>query len=384
MAVRPVYKHAYPAAKSKEDFLMPPAPAPTPPLARNSRTSLATALASLLFAGAVALTAQPVRSEASAQPVAPAGLVNALARELADNFVLPDVGARYAAALQSRLASGAYAGINDPEALARTLTSDLQAVAKDGHLRVFPPQPAASAQPGHGSRPRLTPILASGWIADKVAYIDFGVFPGDPDTLKQLDAFIAEHAGASTLIIDARHHHGGGLAEMDHLFAQMFAKETPLVVMDTRAAVVARSGGVPADGPWLRPAPAPDSVVRRVHVVTPAAHPVWARTKVILLTSGKTASAAEHLALSLKRTGRATLVGEVTYGAGNFGGEVDLPGGFTAFVPVGRTYDPDTGKGWEGTGVAPDVAVPADAALAKALEMIGVRPDQRRPIAGVS
>jgi hypothetical protein len=352
---------------------------PASPNARNSHASLAAALAALLIAGTIALGAQPARSEASVQTPATADLVNALARELTDNFVMPDVGARYASMLTAKLASGAYAGISDPKALARTLTADLQAVSRDGHLQVFAPAPAAIGPGQHGGRPPLQPIIASGWLAAKVAYIDFGVFPGDADTLKQLDNFILAHADARVLIIDARHHHGGGIAEMDRLFAQMFTTETPLLTMDTRAAVVAREGGVPADGPWLRPAPGPDNVVRRVHVSRPAGRPAWAKTRVLLLTSRKTASAAEHMALALKRTRRATLVGEVTYGAGNFGGEVDLPGGFTAFVPVGRTFDPDTGKGWEGTGVAPDVAVPADAALDKALELAGVTPDQRWP-----
>ena len=36
---------------------------------------------------------------------------------------------------------------------------------------------------------------------------------------------------------------------------------------------------------------------------------------------------------------------------------------FAAFVPVGRTYDPDTNWDWEGRGVAPDLQVPADQAL---------------------
>ena len=47
--------------------------------------------------------------------------------------------------------------------------------------------------------------------------------------------------------------------------------------------------------------------------------------------------------------------------------------GYAAFVPVGRTFDPDTGQSWEGTGVAPDVAVPADKALDEALKLAGVK-----------
>jgi hypothetical protein len=42
------------------------------------------------------------------------------------------------------------------------------------------------------------------------------------------------------------------------------------------------------------------------------------------------------------------------------------------FVPVGRTFDPDTGKGWEGTGVAADVEMPAERALIEALTRSGV------------
>ena len=42
------------------------------------------------------------------------------------------------------------------------------------------------------------------------------------------------------------------------------------------------------------------------------------------------------------------------------------------FVPVGRTFDPDTGEGWEGRGVTPDLVVPARRALMEALVRAGV------------
>ena len=90
---------------------------------------------------------------------------------------------------------------------------------------------------------------------------------------------------------------------------------------------------------------------------------------VYYLTSHITASAAEALALAFKRTHRAVLVGETTRGAGHFGGVIPIGKRFAAFIPVGRTYDPDTNWDWEGKGVAPDVAVPADQALDKALEL---------------
>lgn len=44
------------------------------------------------------------------------------------------------------------------------------------------------------------------------------------------------------------------------------------------------------------------------------------------------------------------------------------------FLPVGRAYDPRTGKDWEGTGVAPDIDTPPEDALIKALTLSGIAP----------
>ena len=46
--------------------------------------------------------------------------------------------------------------------------------------------------------------------------------------------------------------------------------------------------------------------------------------------------------------------------------------GYSAFIPTGRTFDPDTGEGWEGVGVKPDIVVTADNALDEALKLAGV------------
>ena len=40
------------------------------------------------------------------------------------------------------------------------------------------------------------------------------------------------------------------------------------------------------------------------------------------------------------------------------------------FLPTGRTFDPDTGLGWEAEGLQPDVEVPADEALEVAIAAI--------------
>ena len=57
--------------------------------------------------------------------------------------------------------------------------------------------------------------------------------------------------------------------------------------------------------------------------------------------------------------------------------------GYAAFIPVGRTFDPDTGQSWEGVGVQPDVAVPADQALAEALRRAGAKVDAKAALAAL-
>lgn len=302
--------------------------------------------------------------------------VRELATALEENFVFPDKGNAYAAMLRAKLDSGAYSVFPDAEAFASRVTADLQAVHADGHLRlrfVFPEERSAPQSPSSGPLTE-SGVVKSGWVTDGVAYIRFDGFPGNEATLSDVRKFIGLHGSAANLIIDARHHRGGGLDEMNLLFERLFAKPTVLVQMDIRLAVEEKHGTPFADDdPVLPKIAGPQTIIRRQHIVTPATPATALRdAKVYLLTSNKTASAAEHFALSLKRTRRATLIGEATSGAGHFGGMIPMGKSYAAFIPVGRTFDPDTGEGWEGVGVKPDVEVPADKALDEALKLAGV------------
>jgi hypothetical protein len=340
---------------------------------------LSAATLTLCAPGAAQQPAAAPAAEAAAPFVAAdtAKVIEATASALEERFVFPEVGKRYAAALRAKLAAGGYARFADAGEFAKAVTADLQAVHSDRHLKLIPPQ-AGAATPGGAAAPRRAnmprnAVTRSGWIAPGVAYIAFAAFPGNEETLAAVRAFLAEHAAAKTLIIDARQHRGGGLAEMDLMFAQLFGIPTPLVRMDTRLSVDRQSGRPLDEGATLVRVDGPATVVRREHRAVPAATATPLRSaRVYLLTSSRTASAGEHLSLSLKRTGRATLIGETTRGAGHYGGEVPVGSGYGAWIPVGRTFDPDTGKGWETVGVTPDKAVPAEQALDEALRLAGV------------
>lgn len=344
-------------------------------------------LRALIMAGA-ALASAPLLAQAAPVPAAapePARpafdkadaekAVTDLATALEENFVFPDKGEAYAEMLRSNLAAGKYADFADAPAFAEKVTADLQAVHKDGHLRlrVAPAEQRGQAQAPNGGPASANDVTKAGWLAPGVAYIAFDGFPGNETTVAEVRKFLAAHRDAKGLIIDARRNGGGGLAEMNLIFAEIFARPTTLVTMDIRTAVEEKHGSPfdPKDT-LLRRIPGPASINRREHIVVPAQQQGALKdAKVFLLTSKKTFSAAEHLSLSLKRTGRATLVGEATGGGAHFGGMAPMGKGYAAFIPVGRTFDPDTGQSWEGTGVAPDVAVPSNKALDEALKLAG-------------
>lgn len=302
-----------------------------------------------------------------------------LAGKLDEAYVFSDVAKRYAAMLRANASSGAYDDIPSGRALADRLTEDLRAVSPDAHLRVTVPEPEpvvhnASA----GPRPRFPwkPIEEERWLAPGIAYIRFNVFPGDDSTVAAVRDFMLTHATARTIIFDNRTHHGGGLVEMNAMFPYLFATSTVLLDLDTREQVYEGD-----EEPLVRKVAGSAGVVRREHFVEPSTtEKRLFKARVFVLTSPRTASAAEHMTLALKRTHRATIIGETTAGAGHYGGEVKIGEKFQAFIPIGRTFDPDTGKDWEGTGVAPDVAVPAKDALVEALLRSGVKRDEAEKI----
>jgi len=312
-----------------------------------------------------------------------------LAELLESNYVEPDTAARYAAMLRAKANRGGYDAAADRAALAQALTADLRAVAPDNHLRV-------SAIGGGGNGPRMVmrgpggarppgmpaPIEETRLLAPGIAYIRFNEFSGDPADVAAAGRFMAENAGARTIVFDLRTHRGGGLAEMDAMLPYLYAQPTRLLTMDTRGSVDRASQAPFQEGRTLRRVPVEGDVVRREHVVEP--HPSERRlfeAQVFVLTSPFTASAAEHFALALRRTGRATLIGERTAGAGNYGGMRPIGAGLAAFVPVGMTRDPETGARWEANGVEPHVAVPAEQALAEALVRSGLERSEAERVA---
>ena len=84
---------------------------------------------------------------------------------------------------------------------------------------------------------------------------------------------------------------------------------------------------------------------------------------VFVLTSGTTFSGGEELSYDLQQLGRAIVVGECTRGGAHPVERFPIRPHLQATIPVARAHSPASGGNWEGTGVLPDVQVPAGEAL---------------------
>lgn len=292
-----------------------------------------------------------------------------LAAKLETGYLDPATGAAYAQTLRANAAAGVYDGFTDTDEFAAAVTEDVRAIYPDGHLRLRNYAPRDAAAQSQEDRPPAfdAPI----WLEPGVAYANWRVFLGDEASIAAIDALLSDFGDAKALIFDLREHHGGGLDEQDEMFARFFRKPTHLVTMRIRRGKGEMMREAFDGMASMKRKPAENGVDIWEHWATPSGDQKrWPDIPIYLLTSQTTASAAEHFTLSLKRTGRATIIGETTKGAGNFGSGERIGERFYAFIAVGQTVDPSTGKGWDAIGIAPDVAVPAGDALDKALELI--------------
>ena len=303
-------------------------------------------------------------------------VASALADQLISMFVFRDNAEDYAAMLRKNAAAGRYDSGSRGE-LAKLMTDDLLAVHKDGHLHVMlaPPPRPAGAEESHerrGPPPNWPALIQSAkTIAPGIAYIRFTAFMGTDEEMAGVRKWLAENVNAKTVIFDLRNHHGGGLDEQDAIFSYLYDKKTPLVKMAVAKELFDRGDSPLQSGPTLVFAQEGDKMVG-THSAIPGEATPLRKAKVYVLTSNRSASAAEHFTLALKSSGRATLIGEATAGANHFGGGQPLNEHFGVWMPVGRTYDIKTGKDWEGDGIAPDIALDPKQALIVALEKAGL------------
>jgi hypothetical protein len=314
---------------------------------------LAAIAAAIPATGIVATTA-----EQQAPAIDRRVVIDAVRKAIRENYVLPAKRAPLEAALEKGLASGRYA-VADPRELAQRVNADLFAVSNDKHLGLnFDPE--ASKQ--LGARPQGD-VVQDGAFFESLArrrnhgvselklldgnirYLKYdGFMWTGPESQAAIDGAIAFLRGGDAIVIDLRGNGGGSPAAVKRLASYFVPAGAKLVTFHMRS-----------DPPDV------STAEKEVPGGRIAGVPVY------VLTSGRTASAAEEFASHVAGFEFATLVGETTAGAAYRNEHFPIPQGFVLSVSVGRPELPD-GSDWEAKGVAPAIAVASDLALFRAQE----------------
>ncbi len=191
-------------------------------------------------------------------------------------------------------------------------------------------------------------------LSGNVGYLDISSFalvdlenPDDP-VLRAAEAAMAMLANVDAAIIDLRES-GGGTPEMEQFIASYFFDDTPRLLSEMYWGLDGKTYEF-----WT---------LEHLNGVRKPDIPLY------ILTSARTASAAEAFPYDLKSYGRGIIVGELTAGGGNPGSSFTVGRGFTVFISVGSVKNAVTGTNWDGVGVIPDVKTGYEQALPVAHKM---------------
>lgn len=295
--------------------------------------------------------------------------------QLAEIYIFPEVASKAAATLRDKLGTGAYDSIADLPAFARVLTTDLRGISHDKHMGVrYAAEPSLrDKRKNEEEERRRLEIKLLNWRLDNFLFKKVEHLEGNVGYL-HFDEFVdARYAGdaavaamnflgrCDAVIFDLRNNGGGNGSMVLLLLGYLFDDATNVNDIVNRSEEKTTQGWTPAYVPGPR----------------------LDKAEVFVLTSRRTFSAAEEFAYDLQSRKRALIVGETTGGGGHTITRVwngDLKVEFT--VPNAMAVNPVTGTNWEGTGVVPDVACPADQALDKAYALALARLHDKSPDSG--
>lgn len=315
---------------------------------------------------------------ATESPLTPADrkeIIDSISTRLLNEYVFPDTAGLMVDTLKSREHLGDYNELGSLKDFLVQINKDLQSVYADPHLKI-------GKIGGHGAPPSIEDdipeeqmsfwneffrfenygIRAATRLDGNVGYIDFRFWPESSLVADRILAAMSLLRGVDALIIDVRYHMGGRIEPARLILSHLFDEPMHFVtsinrVKNTR--IEEWTANIEATG-------------------TLSTVPIW------ILTGNETASGGELLPFVLKNLGRATVVGARTRGAGSRTHQVTVPNlGFEMYISHAVDIDPVTGSGWEGTGVQPDINVPASEALLwahlKALEYLSEKSKSMLP-----
>jgi hypothetical protein len=283
-------------------------------------------------------------------------IIDSVGLTLNEVYVFPDVAKNMEKLLRKNIEDGKYKNITNLIEFTDQLTTDLQSVSHDKHLRVrpLPPRdPNSQSQPSaeEERKQQLERLHNDNFgfkkvevLPGNIGYIDFRYFAETSFEDASATAIAAMNflAHVDAIIFDLRQNGGGSPSMIQLISSYLFDEPVHL------------------NSFYIRKTDETEQFWTQGHVVGKK----LLNVPVYVLTSSFTFSGAEEFTYNIKNLKRGTIIGETTGGGAHpVQGHTfeNLP--VLVSVPFGRAVNPITKTNWEGTGVEPDIKTPADQAL---------------------
>jgi len=291
-------------------------------------------------------------------------IVDEISTLLNKNYIFAETAKKMEDLIRSRLKNGDYGKFSGAAEFAGAVSLDLAAASKDRHLGfALDPETAADIRRIMGQseeeakKVRERRLQASrrdnfGFrkverLPGNIGYLDFRIFQSPDQAGATAVAAMNFLAYCDAIIVDLRQNGGGDPAQIQLISSYFFPQPAHLNDLYYRAADT-------TENYWTMPyVPGPKPVAADLYI----------------LTSSRTFSGAEEFSYNMKNLKRATIIGETTGGGAHPTDAMIVQEDFILRVPIARAINPVSKTNWEGTGVTPDVAVPAAQAYDRAYTM---------------
>jgi len=288
-------------------------------------------------------------------------IVGEIAALFNKNYIFAETAKKVEEALRAKFKAGDFDQFSAAPDFARAVAATILDVSKDRHTGfAFNPALAEDIRRLEGrseeeaKKVRERQLLESrrdnfGFrkverLPGNIGYIDFRVFESPADAGPTAVAAMNFLAYCDAVIVDLRQNGGGDPAQIQLISSYFF--EEPVHLNDLYARAADRT-----ENYWTLP-------------FVPGAKA--AKADLYVLTSARTFSGAEEFSYNLQNLKRATIIGETTGGGAHPTNAMIVQRDFILRVPFARAINPVSKTNWEGTGIKPDIAVPAAEAFDKA------------------
>jgi len=303
-------------------------------------------------------------------------VVESLIAVLSKDYVFHDKALSIGAVLRAKAGGGGYDKLTTSSDFARVLTDDLIKASGDLHFSVgVDPDWIADYRlkdlPGRAAAERLRQYTEGAKtnfgfdgvsrLDGNVGYLNLAYFADPSIAYDTAAAAMRMMENGDAIIIDLRYNNGGYLEMAQFIASYFFPGDKDKLLFD----YYYYDDGKRVDrGQWVLPALPGKRMVDK---------PLY------ILTGSTSFSAAEWLTYTMKKLGRATVIGARTAGGAHPVDRKPIDSDYYLQIPIGQIRDPVDKGDFEGVGVQPDIEVPSIDALGTARKLAFERLSESDP-----